>query len=105
MRAVEERTFTTHDGVALFYRHWPAASAKPKGAILLFHRGHEHSGRMAHLAEELDLPEFAVFAWDARLEALAKANSILGQFHRVRRAQVEAGKAPTVKDSLAAMQE
>ena len=34
--------------------------------IVLFHRGHEHSGRMAHLADELDLPDFAVFAWDAR---------------------------------------
>jgi alpha-beta hydrolase superfamily lysophospholipase/SAM-dependent methyltransferase len=32
----------------------------------MFHRGHEHSGRMAHLADELNLPEFDVFAWDAR---------------------------------------
>ena len=31
-----------------------------------FHRGHEHSGRIAHLADELDLPEFDVFAWDSR---------------------------------------
>jgi alpha-beta hydrolase superfamily lysophospholipase len=66
MRAAIEARFTSHDGVALFYRHWPAAGAKPRGAILLFHRGHEHSGRMAHLPEELDLPDFAVFAWDAR---------------------------------------
>lgn len=65
-RPVEERSFTTHDGVALFYRHWPAASEKPKGAILLFHRGHEHSGRMAHLADEIDLADHAIFAWDAR---------------------------------------
>ena len=60
------RTFRTHDGVELFYRHWPAASPAPQGAIVLFHRGHEHSGRMAHLVDELDLPDFAVFAWDAR---------------------------------------
>jgi hypothetical protein len=33
-----------------------------RAAILLFHRGHEHSGRMAHLSDELDLPDFAVFA-------------------------------------------
>jgi alpha-beta hydrolase superfamily lysophospholipase len=64
-RPVEEKTFPTHDGVALFYRHWPAVTER-KGAILLFHRGHEHSGRMAHLADELDLPDFDVFAWDAR---------------------------------------
>ncbi len=65
MRPVEEKTFVTHDGVELFYRHWPAAG-RPRGAIVLFHRGHEHSGRMAHLPEELGLPDFAVFAWDAR---------------------------------------
>jgi len=65
-RTVEERTFRTHDGVDLFYRHWPAVSSAPRGAIVLFHRGHEHSGRMAHLADELDLPDFAMFAWDAR---------------------------------------
>jgi alpha-beta hydrolase superfamily lysophospholipase len=66
MRPVEEKNFETHDGVALFYRYWPAVSGLPRGAILLFHRGHEHSGRMAHLSDELDLPDFAVFAWDAR---------------------------------------
>jgi alpha-beta hydrolase superfamily lysophospholipase len=66
MRAVEEKTFRTHDGVDLFYRHWPVMTGTPRGAIVLFHRGHEHSGRMAHLADELALPDFAVFAWDAR---------------------------------------
>jgi len=66
MRVVEEKTFRTHDGVDLFYRHWPAASGAHRGAIVLFHRGHEHSGRMAHLADELDMADFAVFAWDAR---------------------------------------
>ena len=65
-RAVEEKTFVTHDGVELFYRHWPALTGAPRGAIVLFHRGHEHSGRMAHLADELNLPDFALFAWDAR---------------------------------------
>ncbi len=65
MRLAEEKTFRTHDGVELFYRRWPAA--KPaKGAILLFHRGHEHSGRMAHLADELGMPDYDIFAWDAR---------------------------------------
>jgi len=33
---------------------------------VLLHRGHEHSGRMAHLVDELALPEFDFFAWDAR---------------------------------------
>jgi alpha-beta hydrolase superfamily lysophospholipase len=65
-RPVAERTFPTHDGVELFYRHWPVTAGPARGAIVLFHRGHEHSGRMAHLADELDAPEFEVFAWDAR---------------------------------------
>ena len=56
----------THDGVELFYRHWPAADGPARGAIVLFHRGHEHSGRMAHLVDELGLPDFDFFAWDAR---------------------------------------
>src|SRR3954471_10845881 len=72
MRPVEEKTFRTFDGVELFYRYWPATVA-PKRAILLFHRGHEHSGRMAHLADELELPEFAVFAWDARGHGRSRA--------------------------------
>jgi alpha-beta hydrolase superfamily lysophospholipase len=62
--AVEERTFRSHDDTPLFYRHWPTAAAR--GAIVLMHRGHEHSGRVAHLADELDLPDFAIFAYDAR---------------------------------------
>ena len=62
----DERSFSTHDGVELFYRHWPAASPTPRGAVLLFHRGHEHGGRMAHLVDELDMPDFAFYAWDAR---------------------------------------
>ncbi|WP_431281446.1 alpha/beta fold hydrolase [Humitalea sp. 24SJ18S-53] len=66
MRPVEDHSFTTHDGVDLTYRYWPATSPTPRGAILLFHRGHEHGGRMAHLPAELDLPDFAFFAWDAR---------------------------------------
>ncbi|MBL0212218.1 MAG: bifunctional alpha/beta hydrolase/class I SAM-dependent methyltransferase [Holophagaceae bacterium] len=66
MRTLDEKSFQTHDGTSLFYRHAPAAQKPPKGAIVLFHRGHEHSARMIHLAEELDLPDYAFFAWDAR---------------------------------------
>lgn len=65
-RTARERTFRTHDGVDLFYRHWPATAPQPRGAIVLLHRGHEHSGRMAHLPDELGLPDFDFFAWDAR---------------------------------------
>lgn len=65
-RRPRENIFPTADGERLFYRYWPALTRSCRGAIILFHRGHEHSGRMAHLVDELDLPGFAFFAWDAR---------------------------------------
>ncbi len=61
-----QRQFETHDGQAIFYRHWPAVEGPARGAVVLFHRGHEHSGRVAHLADELNLPGYDIFAWDAR---------------------------------------
>ena len=65
-REAVEAQFQTHDGEPLFYRYWPATQEPAQGAVLLFHRGHEHSGRVAHLVDELDLPRHAFFAWDAR---------------------------------------
>lgn len=66
MRPSQTGFFTSHDGVELFYRHWPVVNGPAKGAVVLFHRGHEHSGRMAHLPEELGMPDHDFFAWDAR---------------------------------------
>jgi len=66
MHAIEERHFTTSDARELFYRYRPAQSDIPRGAVVVFHRGHEHSGRVMHLVDELDMPGFAFFAWDAR---------------------------------------
>jgi alpha-beta hydrolase superfamily lysophospholipase len=65
MRVAEERFFTTTDGARLFYRYWPA-DGPPSQALILFHRGHEHSGRLQHVVDELNLPGFAMFAWDSR---------------------------------------
>ncbi|MBX4948060.1 bifunctional alpha/beta hydrolase/class I SAM-dependent methyltransferase [Rhizobium binae] len=65
-RPMHVSEFVSHDGTPLFYRTWPATGAAPKGAIILLHRGHEHSGRVAHLATELGLDDFAFYAWDAR---------------------------------------
>ncbi|OCG22864.1 hypothetical protein A9G11_06750 [Gilliamella sp. wkB108] len=68
MRQQQEKTFISHDGCKLFYRYWPAQDSETNStqAIVLFHRGHEHSGRVAHLADEIDLPNYQIFAWDAR---------------------------------------
>jgi alpha-beta hydrolase superfamily lysophospholipase len=62
-RTPEERSFPAHDGVKIFYRYWSGSNDR---AIVLLHRGHEHSGRMAHMVAELGLPETSFFAWDAR---------------------------------------
>ncbi|UYP30527.1 bifunctional alpha/beta hydrolase/class I SAM-dependent methyltransferase [Pseudomonas sp. Z8(2022)] len=73
MRPVQLHTFATHDGVELSYRHWPAITPVegPRQAVVLFHRGHEHGGRMAHLVDELELPHCDFFAWDARGHGLS----------------------------------
>lgn len=65
-RVADKRSFVTHDGTALFYRHWPVARGLQRQAIVLLHREHEHSGRVQHLVEELALDDCAFFAWDAR---------------------------------------
>ncbi|MFZ1872918.1 MAG: bifunctional alpha/beta hydrolase/class I SAM-dependent methyltransferase [Chania sp.] len=66
-RTPDEKSFLTSDHTELFYRHWPAqeSGAQPK-VIVLFHRGHEHSGRLQHIVDELAMPDTAFYAWDAR---------------------------------------
>jgi alpha-beta hydrolase superfamily lysophospholipase len=67
MRVAQEKQFITHDGTTLFYRYWPpVGAASADRAVLLLHRGHEHSGRLQHVVDELGLDDFAMFAWDAR---------------------------------------
>jgi alpha-beta hydrolase superfamily lysophospholipase/SAM-dependent methyltransferase len=60
-----ESTFVSWDGVELFYRAWIPNKARDK-ALLLFHRGHEHSGRWQETVDSLGLDDVAIFAWDAR---------------------------------------
>ncbi len=60
-----EQTFETWDGARLFYRAW-LPSKPAKQALVLFHRGHEHSARWRETVEKLGLEDVAVFAWDAR---------------------------------------
>lgn len=66
-RTPNERHFVTSDNTELFYRHWPAVSEGPSPkVIVLFHRGHEHSGRLQHIVDELAMPDTTFYAWDAR---------------------------------------
>ena len=58
-------TLTLRDGTALFYRAWLPDRPTTR-ALLLFHRGHEHSGRWQETVEALGFNDIAVFAPDAR---------------------------------------
>lgn len=60
-----EQTMTLRDGAKLFYRAW-LPDLPAERALVLFHRGHEHSGRWQETVESLALEETAVFAWDGR---------------------------------------
>jgi len=66
---VQERGFAAADGTRLFYRHWqpqlPRAGERTR-ALVLLHRGHEHSGRVADLVRDLGFTGDHAFAWDAR---------------------------------------
>lgn len=60
-----EHRFTSADGTSLFYRAW-RPSTPTRALLVLFHRGHEHSGRWEDVIEALTPEGFAVFAWDGR---------------------------------------
>ena len=49
------------------------------------------------------IPGGTIGAFAERVAALSNANAILTRFHQIRRADVEAGKSPTVAESLADM--
>ncbi len=62
----DEHTFTTFDDSELFYRAWHPDGTLKQKALILFHGGHEHSGRFQDLVERLALNDISIFAWDAR---------------------------------------
>jgi alpha-beta hydrolase superfamily lysophospholipase/SAM-dependent methyltransferase len=60
-----EHTLCLEDGTRIFYRAW-LPEGPTRHVLLMFHRGHEHSGRLADVVEALGLDDVAVFAWDSR---------------------------------------
>jgi len=60
-----EHRFESWDGTELFFRAWHPGLPRRK-ALILFHGGHEHSGRFQDLVERLALTDLSIFAWDAR---------------------------------------
>ncbi len=78
MRESIEHTLTSFDGQSIFFRHWPATTSNPtqgnspRKAFILMHRGHEHSGRLQHIVDELGYEDYDFFAWDARGHGLSE---------------------------------
>jgi uncharacterized protein (DUF169 family) len=50
------------------------------------------------------IPGASIESFAERIAALANANGILSKFHQLRRRDVEAGRSPTVQESLAILQ-
>lgn len=54
--------FTADDGEMLHYKTWGRGSH----ALVLLHRGHEHADRWDTVVPHLELPDTAIYAWEAR---------------------------------------
>lgn len=71
-REVLEDQFETFDGTKLHYRTWePVTDKSSKKALILMHRGHEHSGRLDMLIDGMDCDDFWAFGYDARGHGLS----------------------------------
>lgn len=68
-----ESCYNAYDGTAIYYRYWLTMplegiknASQPLRQVILLHRGHEHSGRLAELGQQFAAAGYQVFAWDAR---------------------------------------
>lgn len=72
-----ESCYNAYDGTAIYYRYWltmaldeikkaEQPATQQKRQVILLHRGHEHSGRLAELGQQFAAAGYQVFAWDAR---------------------------------------
>lgn len=71
MRAAQEARFRSFDGTGLFYRAWAPVDPKSKKALIVLHRGHEHSGRLQDIIDGLNLPDYWAFGYDGRGHGLS----------------------------------
>lgn len=58
--------FSAHDGEPLQYKYWSPTTSGFSRAMILLHRGHEHADRWDPVVPHLQLPDTAIFAWEAR---------------------------------------
>ncbi len=61
----ENKYFSSFDGTKLAYRSWTSENSNGR-AIILLHRGHEHSGRLSDIAEYFVSSGYSCFAYDSR---------------------------------------
>jgi len=66
-KKVHEATFTSFDNTELFYRAWePVTDTSSKKALIVIHRGHEHSGRLHDLIDGMQANDCWAFGHDSR---------------------------------------
>lgn len=73
----QQKYFSTQDGTSLFYRYRPAADGSSDKAIVLFHRGHEHSSRMMFVADELGFNDFPILLGTRAVMVTALVNAAI----------------------------
>lgn len=61
-----EGTFQTFDQQSLFYRRWEHDVAPNGKVVILLHRGHEHSARLASIATQKVFEGYTLYAYDNR---------------------------------------
>ena len=59
-----EGTFTSFDNAAIFYRAWNYKEGQK--TMIVLHRGHEHSARLAEFAQSAPFANYNVFSFDFR---------------------------------------
>jgi len=65
-RQWEESHFFSFDQEKIFFRYSRPKDSQSKKSLLILHRGHEHSGRVMEIAENLGYEDFWCFAFDLR---------------------------------------
>jgi alpha-beta hydrolase superfamily lysophospholipase len=75
---MEEKTFTSDDGVEVFYRRWVPDGAV-RAVVLIVHGASEHSARYARFANVLNDEGYAVWALDLRGHGRTAASTGTGK--------------------------
>ncbi len=70
-----ESTFKSFDNRELFYRTWEHEVESNGKILLLLHRGHEHSERLASIAAKKEFAGYKIYAYDNRGHGYTKVEA------------------------------